>query len=482
MYRAPSKERQRVLRVLVYGVMTAVVLFLVTTLVFIMLGYRFNRETSTIEQGGLVQFNTRPDSASVTIGTAKLSNRTPSKITVNPGSYNVKMEKKGYYTWNKFADVKAGQVLWLNYAQLIPTSIKTKAVQSFDTISDVLASPNGDRYALLRSASSPVVDFIDVTSDIPKQSRINLATELLPTSPTTFNVESWSSDSDSLLMTAKVDQATQWLTVDRRDDSKTVNISTEYAVDISEAVFDPRSSSRIIVRTASGDVRIIDLPANKISDAIASSVTSMSPYMDDAILVVQQTSPTTQSVGYVSFGSSTVRQLQEVNNNDATLIAGATYFDDPYITIANGSKLDVFRLRSLPSSESNASIGMVNLLATSLPTNPTHIGIRTSGRFILAQYGSGLLTYDVELKKQSNTSFTAPATQELRWLDKYHFYLTNGSTLEVMEFDGGNAHTIAGLSTSFDAIWRDNGKYIYSFNASKDGKFVLQRSQMIING
>jgi len=481
MYRAPSKQRQRAFRVLVYGIMTTTVLLLVTILVFIMLGYRFNQATSTIQQGGLVQFNTRPTNANVTVGSAKLANRTPSKITVNPGDYNVTMEKKGYHKWSKSVEVKPGQVLWLNYAQLVPKSITTKQVMELDAVADVLASPNGDRYALIANASEPSIDFIDITSDTPKQSSITLPQTEVPVEPTTYNVNAWGSDSDKILLTAKTEKATNWLVADRRDEAKTVNLSTKYGVDIADAIFDPRSNSRIIIRTSMGDVRIADLSADTISGVIASSVTSMSTYINDALLVVQKTSDTSQSVGYVSFGSKSVRQLQEINNSDRTFVAGATYFGDPYIAISNGNTLGVYKLRTLPSSGSNVSISMTNLLSASLPATAEHLSIKTGGRFVLAQYASGLLTYDIELKKQSNASFTAPVASELRWLDKYHFYLTNGTSLEVLEFDGGNTHSITPLATSFDAIWRDNGKYIYTINSIKDGKFVLQRSKMILD-
>ena len=480
MYRAPSKQRQLIKRVLVYGGMTATVVLLVTTLVFVMLGYRFNQATSTIEQGGLVQFSTRPSDASVTIGSAKLADRTPSKITVNPADYTVRMAKKGYHDWSKSVEVQAGQVLWLNYAQLVPTSIKTERLLEFDAVSDVLAAPNGERYALLTQSTEPVVGLIDVTSDKPKQSSVALPSDVLPAGSANYNLESWASDSDRMLLTAKNDTVTQWLFADRRDEAKTLNLSTKYDVDISEALIDPRSNTRVIIRTTSGDIRIIDTNADTLSGVVASSVTTMSMYMDDAILLVQQTSPDVQSVGYISFGSTTVRQLQEVQGNEAVKVAGAAYFGDPYITISNGSQLSVYKLRSLPSSTSESSIGMTTLLAATVPSNPNHVSIRSGGRFVLAQYGSGLLTYDIELKKQSNTSFTKPVSEELRWLDRYHFYLTNGSSLEVLEFDGGNAHEITALTTPFDAIQQNNGKYIYSFTTNKDSKHVLQRSKMIL--
>ena len=77
------------------------------------------------------------------------------------------------------------------------------------------------------------------------------------------------------------------------------------------------------------------------------------------------------------------------------------------------------------------------------------------------------------------TTFKAPIAEELRWLDGYHYYVTNGTDLQVAEFDGANAHTITPLATGFDSVQSDNGRFIYTINASDNG-FALQRSQMIL--
>jgi len=49
-----------------------------------------------------------------------------------------------------------------------------------------------------------------------------------------------------------------------------------------------------------------------------------------------------------------------------------------------------------------------------------------------------------------------------------------------MEFDGANPHNIVELSTEFDAVQSDDGKYIYSVT-KKDTGFALRRSQMILD-
>lgn len=459
--------------------MTLAVVLLVTFLVFVMQGYRFNRDTSQIEQGGLVQFASRPDNASVTIGNANLGDLTPSKITVNPGNYKVSMNKRGYLQWTKNADVKSGQVLWLNYAQLVPEKISTKQLTQLPTLSGILSSPNGDRFAAITDATKPEITFIDINGDTPKQTVIQLPAELVPAGKTpTFSLNKWASDSDHLLIDMAYDGVTEHLFVDRGDAKKTINVSTTFEKDIVELLFDPRSSSRLIARSSNGDVRIIDIAGNSLSSVMATGVTSMTTYGNDAVVVVR-TVPGGQSVGYVSFGSQKVRELKRVSSTEHVRGALGSYFSDPYFTIAIGNRLEVYKLRSLPSSESDASIGMTSLYTSVLPAQVDFLSIRSGGRFVFAQYASGTLTYDIELNKQSLTSLTTPAVAEIRWLDRYHFYVTNGTHLEVVEFDGGNPHTITALTTQFDAVQSDDGKYIYSIAATASG-FALQRSQMIL--
>lgn len=480
MYQIPSKRRQTVMRVAVYSVMTVAVVALVTVLVFVMLGYRFNKATSQIQQGGLVQFASRPNGANVTIGTAKLGANTPTKITVEPSRYDVMMTKKGYLNWKKNVDVKAGEVLWLNYAQLVPQKIDTKQLTRFDTVADVKSSPNGDRFALIQDASKPTLTFIDVTGSQPKTTTIELPAAILPTGkPFRISLGDWASDSDRMLVNLTYESTIEHLLVDRRDGAKTINLSKTYQPDIIDAIFDPRTSEKLIVRSSRGDVRTIDTAGSSLSGIVATQVTDMSVYQNDAVLLVQTTPEGGQQIGYVSLGSDKARVLKRIASKDKVLVAAADYFSEPHVAVTIGNQLEVYKLSTLPSSESDSSIGMSRLSATALPAAADFLSIRASGRFVVAQYAGGEMTYDVELSRQSVTAFSMPNPTELRWLDRYHFYLTNGHALEVMEFDGANAHQITTLTTGFDAVQSNDGTFIYTINAVEKG-FAVQQSRMIL--
>lgn len=480
MYRTPSKRQQRLKLVGIYSLMTLGVISLVTLLVFVMLGYRFNRDTSTIQQGGLVQFASRPTDASVTIGNAKLGDLTPSKITINPGDYAVTMNRQGYQEWSKNVTVRPGEVLWLNYTQLVPNDVQTDTLTRFTALSSVKSSPNGDRFAMVTDPTQPVLTFLDVTGSEPRRSELAIPASLLPEGKSpSFAISEWANDSDRLLVTMTYDSTVERLLVDRRDGDKTVSLTKTYEADIAEAVFDPRSSERVITRSSGGEVRIIDTADKSLSGVVANTVTSMSVYGNDALLLVQSTDDGSQTVGYLSLGSDKVRVLKRIASAEKTRMTLAKYFSEPYVAVSTGSQLEIFKLKSLPSSNSSDPISMSTVLSSTLPAAVDYLSIRAGGRFVMAQYAGGVQTYDLELDKQNLTAFEAPVSGELRWLDRYHFYVTNGTSLDVMEFDGANAHTITDLTTQFDAVQSDNGEFIYSLNAVDDG-FALQRSRMIL--
>src|SRR5690606_16465960 len=102
MYSPPSsKKKQLILQVAIYALMTATVLMVVFALVLYTLGYRFDRAAGTLEQGGLVQLNSIPSGAKLTINATRLSATTSTKTTLAPGPHTITMNRDGYGLWQK---------------------------------------------------------------------------------------------------------------------------------------------------------------------------------------------------------------------------------------------------------------------------------------------------------------------------------------------------------------------------------------------
>jgi hypothetical protein len=480
MYQPSKKQRRVVLRAIVYIFMMMSIIGVVTVLVFVMLGYRFNRATSTIQQGGLVQFGSRPSGANITVGKAKLANPTSTKITLDPQSYRVKMERSGYLPWLKDVEVNAGRVLWLNYAQLVPKNIQTSALTSFSTISQVKSSPNGKYFAVIENASKPTITFVDISGDTPKQTQLSLPQSKLPAGTASYAIDSWSDDSQRLLITATVKKQTGWLLTKIDDAKQTVDLSSTYDSDLRSVQFDPRSSQRLATITSKGILRLIDTSNQSVSPILATNVQSLNYYGNDALLFVRTESASEKSVNYLTFNTTKTRELKRVQTDKPVLAAADAYFSQPYLAISTGPLLEVYQLNNLPPSDAEDAISMSLLSSVALPSQPSNLSLRTSGRFVIAQYPNGIATYDIELAKSTLTSLKDTPSTELRWLDRYHFYVTNTQFLNVMEFDGANQHKIVNLTTDFDALQSNDGKYIYSITKTDKG-YSLQRSRMILS-
>lgn len=199
-------------RIAVYTLMVLATSVLVTMLVLVMLGYRFNRASQSIEQGGLVQFISRPTGATITIGRATLANDTPTKITVSPGSYLAKMEKDGYKPWTKNVDIISGQVLWLNYAQLVPETIQTEDVLRLGAVTSALPSPNGKLIATT-NRSAELIRLVEIQNENADISELELPPNVF-TGTTNLSIKSWSADSKRLLLTGVVSGKLQWFVID----------------------------------------------------------------------------------------------------------------------------------------------------------------------------------------------------------------------------------------------------------------------------
>ena len=85
-------------RTLIYILMVLTILAVVAVMVLVIRGYRYNPQDGKLEQGGLLQYDSRPSGADVFMGETRLANQTPNKVTVSSGTHTIKMTKKATTT------------------------------------------------------------------------------------------------------------------------------------------------------------------------------------------------------------------------------------------------------------------------------------------------------------------------------------------------------------------------------------------------
>jgi hypothetical protein len=488
MYHQPSKRKQLIQRIVVYGLMSLSVLALVTVLVFVMLGYQFNNRDGKIEQGGLVQFSSTPSGASVGIDSKDLGTQTSSRTTMTSGAHFITMDKTGYRQWQKSVSVVPGSVLWLNYTRLIPITLKPQSVAQFAALSDSNVSPDRKWLAIKDDPTTPVIQMEDISGSTVKASSLELpaGSYTAPSEGQTqsFVIAQWDPSSRYLLVTHTYDGSkTEWLVVDIQHANATRNITTMLGFAASNVMFS-NTNSNVLYGLVGQDLRKIDLGAVTLSGPLVSNVAEFSLYKNSTIVyaTLPDASSHTRTVGYYDDGATKPRVIRSyADDGQSPLhIALGNYYGDNYVAVAYGDDVEVLT-GDLPRSDSTDASTLHTVTTMTVPGGVLDLSIITSGRFVVAQTANGYVVYDLELMKTTTTTLKGPAeAAKLHWLDSYMLWSDRDGTLRTVEFDGANEQDIMPVTPGFTVTLSPDGTYLYGFLKNADGKYDLQRVRMIL--
>lgn len=467
-----------------YTFMVLVVLLLTVALVLLLLGYRFNSQSGTLVQGGLVQFISQPSGARVTVGSAQLANTTRSKITLNPGSYDVTMTLDGYQPWKKRATVKAGAVLWLNSAHFVPLKPQTKSIKSYLSLSSMSVRPGGQYVALVENTAAPEVDVAKITGDTPEITKLTLPTSLYTAATSThaFSLGEWSSDDQYVLVKHMYDDHVEWIAVDRTDVTKSRLIpgtKDSYPV---EVIYDPRNSDHVLVRSNTGTVSDVNLSDGTSAALPVSGVQTMDAWGSNVFYTAIDSDGKTTSTAYLTLGSAAPRVIQSYDMSQPVHFSGGQYFGSYYFATSVGKQTTITSLTNLPDSASTDPLQSEVLHVVAAPSNVGDVDFKSGGRFVTITTGVSQVVYDIELDTESTVpivGLTQPLATPLEWLDEYHFWSDSNGSMRQYEFDGSNQTDIVKVAPGFKAVYSQDDKYLYTIGKTSDG-YQLQQTKMII--
>ena len=468
--------------------MSTAVILLVTALLFVVLGYQLNRADGRFEQGGLVQFDSRPSGATVSIDGTEINTRTTTKNTLSAGNHTYRITRDGYSAWQKSVNLAPGAVLWLNYARLIPKDIKQERVADFATVSSSVASPNAQFIVAKEDPATPIVRLADISRTDVKQKDLVIPQASF-TPPATgktqrFELVSWDPSSKYIVVKHLYNDAqAEWLIVDTTDVTRTRNVTTLLNIQITKLLFNNADSAIVYVQTAN-EVRRIDLNAATLSRPLITNVAEFDVFDRSTLVFTTLNEPVTKTrvAGYYEDGAETPHVIRSfIDDGTAPLhIAIAKYFEEPYIVISYSEKADIIRGR-LPTDE-QAAEKLTHETTVIVPGGVQYVDIRTKGRFVVMQKDADYYVYDNELKQLTKTglSGTGPVTGKMAWLDGYILWSNRGGMLRLYEFDGANQHDVMPVTDQKTVALTADDTYIYAFTPGENGVQHLTRARLVL--
>lgn len=485
MHREVSKRRKRTQLALIYGMMTIAVIATVGILVLVMQGYRFNKYDGRIEQGGLVQFDSRPGGAKIEIDAVALANRTQTKITATAGTHTFTISKPGYTTWKKDDTVVPGTILWLNYARLFPTTPVIQDVAQLPGIDSSLVSPNHDYIVLLSLASEPTLQIIKTNDTAPVLNKIAWPTDIFTAASdvTTqkFTLQSWDNDNRYVLVRHEFDGKTEYISLDTRGNDHR-NISVRLGVYALSIAYQVGHNDQFYILTSAHELRRGNTGNNTLSGPIIANVQDFSQADDSVLSYTTLPDPTTKkrAVGYYTNGANNGRVLYEYDEQAGTpTIKIGKYYGDRYIVVGTKKTASIVT-GDLPPSDAKAAAKLTDVAKFDMAVPALYVGFAPGeNRFAYAQSGNKFAVYDLEWKKLAHHTFTATPTREIEWEDSFHVLNTAEGSLYHADFDGLNGYSVAKDVVDKPAALSNDSKYLYYY--VKNGEQTkLVRQKLIV--
>ncbi len=491
MYRRPSRKKEIARRTLVYLLMIFSTILLVGLLMMTVLGYRFNFQTRSVEQTGLIQYNSYPRGATVSIDGRRFE-RTQAKGPVLPGQRQFAMNLAGYETWQKSLDIEPGTVTWLNYVRLVPTEKTITPIETIEGISSAQTSPDS------RFIAATTIDDDDLPSLVlmdfrnsrqPAITEYPINTSILtgyeedaPESNHRFNVVQWSKSSRAVIIKHQYrrDDAnhTDWLWLDRESPNDIVNLSSLLSLPINSVW--PINSREIYVLQSNGDVRRATVGSGTISRPLLSKVSWFEAYDEDTLAYVGWADDE-RLAGVWRTGWSEPSVLASTPESSGQLISVrvSEYFNKDTAVVSIGQSATIYR-GSLPATDEGLAVFLQTARTFTFNKPIASLQISQNGRFVMAEDESGFISYDLE-RHQSSQVVKRHDGAPLRWIDTYHPWdIDDSGHLVMQEFDGVNAYRLMPAASGYDVLLTQDDRYIYSFVVTEDSTVQLQRLSMTI--
>ena len=472
MYPEKRAKRQSLKLIVSESIMVIAVVAMVVVLAFLVSGYWVG-DGFKVERQGMLQISSVPTGATVAVdGEAPWFQRTNTSKVLSSEEHEITLTKDGYDSWSRTISIREGLLYRINYPRLFLLN-RTKEPVLKD-ISTTFATVSPDQNWLLEANNTTSWQLINLNTDKPEPKVIDVSELFTSVSKATGATTGlftgtiikadWDSDNDHILIKSSYNDSIEWVLLNIRNVSQSVNITREFATSFSNIrIFD--NSASTLLATKGQNLHKISIPSRQISAVIVENIVSYD-FHDQEIIFTALTDSTYSADGEViareldaDFNPDYYTGIIKINDSKVTKVISTNepvrafisrFYEDKYITLIGGGNIDVYKYD-----------GSEKVFEDSLDFIPEEIKVGHGGEFIFMNTGSQVMTYDMEALEIRTWTLDSVS---FGWLDGHTLYTVKDGTLIVYDFDGLNRRELSTpVSASFPVTITDN-KWLYYFN------------------
>ena len=444
-----KRAKRQSLRVIISEIiMVLTVVVTVIVLALLVSGYWLNSNFE-VERQGMLQINSVPTGATVSVdGDAPWFQRTNTSKILSSGEHVVSITKEGYDSWTKTVNISEGLLYRLNYPYLFLKERKKESV--YDATTTTFATISPDRKLLLLVNNTTLWTVINLDNDTLKPITIDISSiiSVQPTSqtPALFSGKilsaKWDSANSHILLKIAASTGTEWVLLDVKNPTKSVNLTREFAADFTDiAIFDHSASNLLAIRN--GNLHKINVDARQISAVLVEGITDYDFYDSEIVYLANE------KVGILKSNGDTILPPEELSFESAKILT-AKFYDNRYVFIISENKITVY-------SRDNFD----EIADFQITFSPENVKVGHDGEFVTMNSGTGFATLDMESMQMREWTIDS---DKYGWVNNYMMYSVVDGKLAVYDFDGLNYRKLSESVSDRFPVTITNNKWLYYFS------------------
>lgn len=172
------------IRKLIFWVSVASYFIIAPLIIMYAFGYKWKYGETTLRETGIISIKSYPEKADIFLNNAIYDSKTPSWIQgLSANSYNIKVEKDGFFDWEKTLNVKPGMVTRAENILLVPKRIAARPILEDAELIDFIATRNTKEIIMLADLGNKRYGFYSFSGNDEPPKLIPVKIEK------TFNIE-----------------------------------------------------------------------------------------------------------------------------------------------------------------------------------------------------------------------------------------------------------------------------------------------------
>jgi|GEM_PF-4744875 len=458
----PKQNRARILRLVAYTITLGLTIITTIALLYIALGFRFDRHSGHVVRSGLLLVENRPENAAVYLNNVLKDQATPSRFVLGTGTYGLKLTRQGYRDWSKNVAITASGVNEVNYPLLIPKTLTSTPLSAPSGLLAFSSQSPDRKYVLTYVSGQTNFQLTELDPKEPKQTNLTISTGFTRENGQlgSFKAIEWALNSKQVLLEHTLPSGRiELISYDITKPAEAINITDLYGELTPSDLHFVGNNTELVYGLKNGVVSTYDL--NQVQQtALLQNIRSYQPYGDDTVLFERTASNQQVQVGIWKDKNQTVIESATDTGTNA-LLKYAKYEDHYYFVVADEKTVTIYRdpLKS-------------PILAKQLPLTtiafekPTAVDFGDSAQFVLVQNGKNALTYDFDylMKATFVLPFEPLAGTKMNWINATHIatQATDGMNY-LYEYDGQNMQNLVISQPGLPLYLAGNYQYGYRY-------------------